>query len=274
MRAGLEAERALVLGLGGYAVHLAGGTLVVHERIAVPRFNFVQVEPLSPLRVAGFFERALDHYFQRAIRPSFRVPLPVPSHVGATLRRLGFRPRPELLSLLGRATRRTAGTPKRAPLRPGTSADTARLVPFWVSDREGPELASALEILRHHPNPKESVVPVLALEAAAPVAAALVYSPGEETTLIFGVSTLPGARGRGVATSMVRSILQRSPAARTKNVVIFSESARLERRLLAIGFERWARWRVYDLDPNSELSLPPTGPRTGPPTWRPPRRSP
>ncbi|MCI4367196.1 MAG: hypothetical protein L3K08_05550, partial [Thermoplasmata archaeon] len=64
------AERGFVRLLGGYTVGLAGGTLLVNERIPVPRFNIVQSVRVARTRQAQFFESALDHYFQRGVRPS------------------------------------------------------------------------------------------------------------------------------------------------------------------------------------------------------------
>ena len=98
--AALEAERQFVLTLGGFALEIPGATLVTHEKIPVPRFNFVQEMGVGRERQTAFFERALDHYFQRALRPTFRVPLPVPDHVDIGLRRFGFRARSAPLVLL------------------------------------------------------------------------------------------------------------------------------------------------------------------------------
>ncbi|MCI4355479.1 MAG: hypothetical protein L3K06_08985, partial [Thermoplasmata archaeon] len=85
-------HRGLVLALGGFALELAGGTLVTHERIPVPPFNFVDGADVAIRRQTAFFEKALDHYFQRALRPTFRVDPPVPPHVDKTLRHFGFLP--------------------------------------------------------------------------------------------------------------------------------------------------------------------------------------
>lgn len=270
VRSALDAERALILSLGGYAFQVAGGTLVLHERVAVPRFNFVSVEDLSPLRQASFFERALDQYFQRALRPSFRVPLPAAPHVHRTLLELGFRPRPEALVLLGRGARvRRPSAPASGRVRVGEEVPTSMLVPFWVSAREAPELSSAIEIVRHHPNPTERAVPVVLEEGGVPVAAALVYARGD-AAFLFGIATAPAARGRGLATSLLEWIVTHPPAKGLPVVAAWSESRRLDRRLAKLGFVPWARWRVYELGPDAELSLPPNAPSAGP-LWRPPR---
>lgn len=272
VRASLAAERSLLLSLGGYAFEVSGGTLLLHERIPVPRFNFVQVEALSPQRQTGFFERTLDQYFQRAIRPTFRVPLPVPTHIDRTLHDLGFRPRAEPASMLGRVRARVP--PRRSPptILAGPSAATDALVPFWSEPRDAPLLASAIEVLRHHPNPGETLVPVLATEEGRPVAAALVYGH-HGMAFIFGVSTVPTARGRGVASALVEWILSHPPGSNARLTAILSERRRLDRHLQALGFRAWVRWRVYELLPDAELTLPPRLPSGGP-LWRPPRGGP
>ena len=88
----LALHRSFVVALGGFVLEFAGGALVTHERIAVPAFNYVDLDRLAPDRQTAFFERALDHYFQRAIRPSFRARRPVPAHVDRSLRAFGFVP--------------------------------------------------------------------------------------------------------------------------------------------------------------------------------------
>ncbi len=271
VRAALDTERSLVLSLGGYAFEVSGGTLLLHERIPVPRFNFVQVEGLSPQRQAGFFERTLDQYFQRAIRPTFRVPMPTAPHIDRTLQSLGFRPRVEPLVLLGRSRPTSRAKKGTWSIRHGPQVATESIVPFWVAPRDAPVLASALEILRHHPNPGETLLPVLAMEDTAPVGAGMVYARGE-AAFIFGVSTVPSARNRGVASALVEWILSHPPATRERIIAVFSESRRLERRLRSLGFEPWARWRVYELNADAELTLAPLPPSGGP-LWRPPRQA-
>ena len=269
LREALATERSLVLSLGGYALQYAGGTLVLHEKVPVPRFNFVEIERLSVERQAGFFERALDQYFQRALRPSFRVPIPVAPYLDRTLRGLGFQPRRAPLTLVGRTRERAMAVQRSEGIRHGREVRTEVLVPFWARPRETPELSSALEILRHHPNPGETVVPVLATEGGGAVGAGLAYSRGSGT-FVFGVATAPHARGRGVATSIVRWILAHPPADRAPFTAVLSDDARLTGKLRRLGFEAGGRWKVYELAADAELSLPPVAPSAGP-LWRPPR---
>lgn len=270
VRAAVATERSLILGLGGYAMEVAGGTLVLHERIPVPRFNFVETQAISPERQAAFFERTLDQYFQRAIRPRFRVPLPSSGPVERTLRALGFTPLREPLELLGRPPGRPAGkgaTP--FGFRSDAQVPSSALVPFWVSPREQPELESALEILRHHPNPKERFSPVIATDPDRAIAAGLVYSRGEGAFL-FGVSTVPAARRQGAATALVRWILSQPAVRKEPFAGILSESRGLSQGLRRLGFSPWARWRVFELAADAQLSVPSAPSSTGP-LWRPPR---
>lgn len=266
--AALEAERRWVLALGGYALEIAGATLVTHEKLPAPRFNFIEVRGIGQQRQTAFFERALDHYFQRALRPTFRLPLPVPAHLAAGLHRFGFRRRPERLSLLlehPRAARPAPTLPVRAAL-----ADEADLVAgFWTVERERPELRAALDVAEHHPNPDERLAPIVAELGGIPVAAALVYRHGR-TAGIHLVSTRVDARGRGAATALVAYARRAHPAGRPARYSMFADSARLRVRLLALGFVVAREFAEFELPPDAELALPPPGP-VGPPRWRPPR---
>ncbi len=261
-------ERAFVLSLGGFTIGFAGGTLLVHDRIPVPRFNFATVERVGANRQTGFFERALDQYFQRAIRPTFRVARPVPLHIDRTLRQLGFRAQEESLDLL--AGRRLAAKPAGYGTgRLAGDEDARELAQLWVGEREAPEFATALDILRHHPNPGEALVPVVVDENGERLGAALVYRH-DGRALFFGVSTQPSARGRGVATGLVRYAMRSRIGGHRATYGLLSDSARLTRRLTSLGLRRLRSMTVYELCPDAELSLPPV-PGAGPPHWRPPR---
>ncbi len=265
----LAEERAYVLAMGGFALELAGGTLVTNERIPVPRFNFVQEVRAGRERQTAFFEKTLDHYFQRAIRPTFRLAEPVAPYLAETLTRLGFRPRPEPLALLA------ATGPLAAAASPGTTRaarpeELDLLVAFWAGEPERDELRRAIDVVWNHPDPDESLVPLLATEDGRPVAAALLYRRGP-TAGLHGVATQPAARGRGHATALVVGALRTVGAPPPEGWAIWDESGRLSRRLAPLGFTTIARWRVYELAPDAELAIPPPGP-PGPPRWRPPRR--
>ncbi|MCI4348048.1 MAG: hypothetical protein L3J97_05455, partial [Thermoplasmata archaeon] len=154
LEAALREERELVLSLGGYAVELAGGVLVVNERIPVPRFNFVQYVRLHRNRQSTFFERALDHYFQRALRPSIRVEQPVEGFVDETMRRLGFRPAAHPWSLLLRERAPKSHFSKdRYEVRTALADELPLLAQFWAGDAEKEEFLRALTVALEHPNP-------------------------------------------------------------------------------------------------------------------------
>lgn len=269
--AALREEREFVLTLGGYALEIPGATLVTHERVPVPRFNFVQDLRVGRERQAAFFEKALDHYFQRALRPTFRVPLPVPDHLDAGLRRFGFLPRPDPWTLL-------LADPDARHVEPPADGITIRrarpdeldaVVSFWVSPQEGEEFRRGLEVAWTHPNPGESIVPLLAHRGSEAVGCALLYA-FERSLGIHAVATRPAARGQGVASALVAVALAREIPPDAASVSIESESPRLERRLAALGFSTAGRWAAYELPPDAHLALPDPGPPQ-PPRWRPPR---
>jgi GNAT superfamily N-acetyltransferase len=270
--AALETETQLVLTLGGYALELAGARLVTNEHVAVPRFNFVQEFGVARERQTAFFERALDHYFQRALRPTFRVPIPVPEYLDANLQRLGFRARPAPLALMLRAPSSAPAAPPQHPVRVARDTELDRVASFWTSERERPELAAALSVAIHHPNPHERLIPVLAELSGAPVSVALVYRY-RDMAGIFGVSTQPEARGHGVASDLLRGVIAAELAGPGCPYFLFAASARLADRLTTLGFRTARTFREYDLSSDHALGIPAPGP-PGPPRWRPPRRSP
>lgn len=265
----LETEAEFVLALGGFALRLPGALLVTHEKIPVPRFNFVLVRGVSAQRQTSFFEHALDHYFQRALRPTFRVVPPVPPHLDRGLRRLGFVPRSEPLSvhLEGGASAPSEG---RLTIRPAEDDDLDALAGFWTAAKERPEFRTAVDIAWHHPNPGERLQPIVAERDRQIVSAALLYRHGTHVG-IFLVSTAEGARGQGAASDLVRYVLRERPLGLDARYTIFSDSTRLGQRLERLGFTPTLSLVVYELPAGAELSLPHPGP-PGPPQWRPPRR--
>ncbi len=270
VEAALEAERQFVLTLGGYALEIPGATLVTHEKIPVPRFNFVQEIGVGAERQAAFFERALDHYFQRALRPTFRVPEPVAEHVRAGLLRLGFSPRPDPLVLLLNGTGPRPGADPELEVRPARRSELDLIASFWTVEGERPEFRSALDVAWAHPNPHERLQPVLACAGDEAVSAALVYRY-RSTAGIHAVATRPSARGQGAASDLVRWTVAHAPAGPVARYSLFSDSPRLERRLVSLGFRPARTFWEFDLPATAELSLPPVPP-VGPPSWRPPGR--
>ena len=210
VEAALEVERQFVLTLGGFALETAGAYLVTHERIPAPRFNFVQELGVAPERQTAFFERALDHYFQRALRPRFRAPFPVAAHIDAGLRRFGFRPRPAPLVLLLDAPDRPRPTGEPPDVRPAKTSELDLVASFWTAERERPEFRAALHVAWTHPNPHERLQPLLAFRRAEAVSAALVYRY-RNVAGIYAVATRPSARGQGAASDLVRFATANAP---------------------------------------------------------------
>lgn len=267
--AALETERRFVLTLGGFALEIAGATLVTHEKLPVPRFNFVQELGVGPERQTAFFERALDHYFQRALRPVFRVPQPVPEHLDQGLRRFGFRARPATLVLMLSTGSAPGRWGKDVRVRVAGPRDLDLVAGFWTSERERPEFRTALDVARSHPNPNEQLVPLLAEIDGRTDAVAVVYRY-RSSAGIYGVATRPESRGRGGASDLVAFAVTNAPTGPGVRYSIWADSDRLERRLETLGFRRARAFVEYELPPDSALALPAPGPPT-PPRWRPPR---
>jgi hypothetical protein len=268
----LREERELVLSLGGFALELAGGVIVLNERVPVPRFNFVQYIRIHRNRQSSFLEHALDYYFQRALRPSIRVEKPVPEFLDASLRQFGFRPTPESWSLLfHRGRRAPRSTNSGYVVRPATADELPFIARFWTADSEREEFLRALAVALEHPNPEEGLVPALALRDGLPASAALLHR-FRSSVGIHGVVTQPSERGQGAATALVAGLLDQ-PLVPTEAAPfsMWSASPRLDRRLEMLGFDVAMRYTIYELPKEAELSLPPPGPPT-PPRWRPPRR--
>ncbi|MCI4325395.1 MAG: hypothetical protein L3K00_05910 [Thermoplasmata archaeon] len=262
-------DRAFVLALGGFALEVAGASLVTHERIPVPRFNHVLVGAVGPDRQTAFFERALDHYFQRALRPTFRIPEPVPDHLDAGLRRFSFRARAAPYTVLWARPRATEAASRGLVVRQAGEDDLDAIVGLWTGEREHSEFRRSLDVAWNHPNPGDRFLPLLAEDEGASVGGAVVYEH-DGVAGLHGVATVPGARGRGVATSLV-AFASGVPEVRTSGaVVLASDSPKAIRPLEGLGFTVLRRFREYELPPDAALTLPDPGPPQ-PPRWRPPR---
>jgi GNAT superfamily N-acetyltransferase len=270
----LAEERAFIHAFGGYSLEIPGGILVANERVPVPQFNFVQDISVSRERIAAFFEKALDHYFQRALRPEFRVRDPPTEVVDRILRQYGFQPREEPRVLLLGDHAIVHARPGEGPLsiRPARREELDTVVQFFVEAQESVEFRRHLEVVWEHPNPGEAILPVLGEEDGRPVTAALLYEH-RGTWGIHAVATQPAERGRGAATTLVATTVARLAPHGDTPVAMWADHARVRRRLESIGFTALARYLVYQLDPRAELSLPPVPESTGP-LWRPPRSGP
>ncbi len=271
IEAALDSERQFVLTLGGFALEISGATLVTHEKLPVPRFNFVQELGVGRERQTSFFEHALDHYFQRALRPTFRVPDPVADHVDAGLRRFGFLPRPAPLVLMLSSDPPTVPRNADVRVRAATHADLDLVASFWTSEAERPEFRTALDVAWVHPNPHETLVPLLAFVGDTAASAALVYRY-RTAAGIHAVATRPAARGQGAASDLVGFALVHSVGGAGARYSMFADSARLAHRLESLGFQTARTFTEYELPASAELAFPSPGPAVGP-RWRPPRGS-
>jgi GNAT superfamily N-acetyltransferase len=262
-------HRDLIHSLGGFSYELAGGTLVTHERIPVPSFNYVDGARVSVRRQAAFFEKALDHYFQRALRPSFRVDPATPPHVDRTLRQLSFLAAAEPLVFLVAPTSDLPARVREIEVVELDPDHAREIASFWTHDRERDEFERAIDIVANHPNPGERLIPLLARSGSRTAAAALLYRHGEHAE-VEAVATLPGLRGRGIATALVGGALASAARDGASTLSVLSTTPRLASRLRPLGFVEAGRLTEYMLPAGAQLNVPPPGP-PGPPRWRPPR---
>jgi ribosomal protein S18 acetylase RimI-like enzyme len=270
---GLRAHEAFVVALGGSVLEIAGARLVLHERVPAPTFNYIVLGAIGPGRQAAFFERALDHFFQRAVRPAVVAPTPLARHLEEGLHRFGFRAEADPLRVL-----QAVGSPPAAP--PPASLSVAelaageirRILPFWAESQESEELGRSFEVLVHHPNPGESTRAWIVSEEGRDLASAIAYGNGPLWGL-HGIGTVSGARGRGAASAVVRAALA---AVRPSTAAPLTTLARGDRALASLerlGFSATATLAEYRLPKEAELHLPALGP-PAPPRWRPPRGRP
>jgi hypothetical protein len=270
--AALASERRFVSTLGGLVLGIAGAELVTHERIPIPRFNFVQVSGVDRGRQSAFFERTLDHYFQRALRPTFRIPLPEPEHLKSGLLGFGFRPRPQPIVLLVGEAERAAPPSTDLSVRPATNAELDEVGDLLDVDAGRAEFRTAIDIAWHAPNPGETLTPIVATRDDRIVSAGLRYEVGGSAGLHF-ITTRTGDRGQGAASSLAMGAFALGSIGADEIPYLFADSSRLEQHLSRLGFTPALSFREYTLPPEVELAFPPPGPAT-PPRWRPPRDAP
>ncbi|MCI4363432.1 MAG: hypothetical protein L3K13_03905 [Thermoplasmata archaeon] len=267
----LAEERSFVYAFGGFGLEIPGATLVTNERLAVPRFNFVQDVSVAPDRVAAFFERALDHYYQRAIRPVFHVRSPAAGPVVRALERLGYGERAEARSL--HAARAPAHPPAGGGLevRPAKETELERVVELWDAGglTERAEFRRSLVVALAHPNPEEELLPILAFEGTELVASAIAHGY-RGAWGVHGLATRRSARGRGVASTTLLETVGRCLPGPPPLVGLWAENDRLRPRLEKLGFRELLRYAVYELDPSAQLAQPTVGASPGP-RWRPER---
>lgn len=270
VEAALLAEEQFVRTLGGFVLGIAGADLVTHEKIPIARFNYVLVHAVAPGRRTAFFERALDHYFQRAIRPTFRVPTPVPAHVDGGLRAVGFRPNPSPLALLLSGGTVQGASAPGLEVRPAAPGEFDAALALWTGERERPEFRMAMEIVWHDPNPGERLTPMVATRDGQVVSAGIRYEVGAATGLHF-ISTSPRERGQGAASALVRGVFGDADPVGRNGGFLSADSPRLVARLVRLGFLPGREFTVYELPRDAELAFPRLPPAGLPPRWRPPR---
>jgi hypothetical protein len=270
---GLRAHEAFVVALGGSVLEIAGARLVLHERVPAPTFNYIVLGAIGPGRQAAFFERALDHYFQRAVRPAVLAPTPLARHLEEGLQRFGFRVEADPVRVL-----QAVGPPAEAPTPAGLSVaelapgEIGRILPFWAESQESEELARSFQVLVHHPNPDESTRAWVVSEAGQDLASAVAYGIGTLRGL-HGIGTVSGARGRGAASAVVRAALAAIGPSSAAPLTTLARGDRALASLERLGFAATATLAEYRLPKEAELHLPALGP-PAPPRWRPPRGRP
>jgi GNAT superfamily N-acetyltransferase len=254
----LREARAFPQLFGGYAVEWPGGTLVVNERVPTSRFNFVQDVRLAPGRVLAFVEKALEHYYQRALRPTFELPddLSQPGTVRALLQ-AGYVPQgPERSRKL--LLREGGGSPPADPryrVRPAGEEDLGTFLGFLTEPRHQMELYRYLEEDIFHPQPGERTIPYLAWRGEDPVAVALFHEEGPVRG-IHGVATGPRYRGQGAASGLVAGILRAEEHPPSRRWVLAYDGPGTPRALGALGFGPALSFETYALPPGTR---PPEG---------------
>jgi GNAT superfamily N-acetyltransferase len=250
---GLRNERGFCGAFGGYSLEIPGGYLVVNEKVPVARFNHVQDVRTSPGRVLAFVERALEHYFQRALRPTFEIPDSVEQPLLLrALERAGYRhlgPAQERRLLWWDPEGTERGGPPSRSLEVevmGPDSDLDLLARFWMREREREEIVRSLDVALSHPNPGEEIRPYLAREQGVPVATAMIYRY-RGTAGLHSVAILPSARARGLGTSLVHWILEDWVRSGGGPLTMWIERDRVPGPLRSLGFREVARYRVYAL---------------------------
>jgi len=265
-----DEERELICALGGFALHLSGGWLVTHERLPGSRFNFIDIGALNPARRTAFLERALDHYFQRALRPVVRLSPRAPEAIVGSLERLGFRERSTPQLLLTRQLK-----PLRGPASAGervralTPQELPILYRLWGGERELPEIRSTIDVALSAPSPGEEVVPVGSIVEGRLVSVGLLHHWNGIWGL-HAVATIPGERGNGWASDLAIQAPVASTDRGDRWLGLRVDSVRVPSHLETAGFVAQEQCRIFDLPTDRSLEVPPPGPPQ-PPRWRPPR---
>ncbi len=250
----LREARALPLLFGGYAVEWPGGTLVVNERVPASRFNFVQDVRLGPGRILAFVEKALEHYYQRALRPTFELPpeLPQPGTISALAKAGYLSQGPDRCrTVLLREEGELPAPDLRYQVRPVSEEELRTFLGFLAEPRHQMELNRYLEEDVSHPQPGERTVPYLAWRGEDPVAVALFHEAGPVRG-IHAVATEPRHRGSGAASAMVAEILRAEARPPGYPWALFREGPGVPEPLRDLGFRVVLSFETYGLGAGPE----------------------
>ncbi|MGI0129712.1 MAG: hypothetical protein ACREEC_06140, partial [Thermoplasmata archaeon] len=224
-------------------------------------------------RQASFFERALDHYFQRALRPRVLLRSPAPRHLDEGFRRFGFRRVRERVRLMSssQSSGLSVGSSPVDVVAPPPE-EVGRVLPFWASASEQAEISMALDVLAFHPNPSEQFVPLVASRDGRDVASAIAYSDGRVAGFHEAASDA-SELGRETTAELLLHAARLLLPPKPPTLGVWVRDAALVDRLQRIGFEPVGERIEYELPLDVELDFPRPGPPT-PPRWRPPRTAP
>jgi hypothetical protein len=262
----LDLERRFVLTLGGFSHEIAGATLVTLERVPAERFNYADVHEVSPQRLTALVERSLDHYFQRAIRPVFRVPEPVPEPLDAALRRVGFLSEPDPVGVFVSGGSSLGGRSILSTARRAERSELDALLPFWAPARARLDLRAAIDNAWAHPNPQEELVPMVTMREGTPAGAGIVYAfRGARALVLAGDVTDPAAGPTDGA--LLDGAVRDDPS---RPLWVLAPTGHDGRPSAPPGFRLVRTLRRFRLSPKAQLDLGPLPP-PGPPRWRPPR---
>ena len=260
----LELSRDFVAAFGGYSVEIPGAYLVVNEKVPVPRFNYVQDVVQAPGRVLAFIEKALEHYYQRALRPTIEVPRDVSQPaLHRAIRAGGFTSRG---ASHDRRLLVWEGFPADSPTPPGASPpyqvlpvaedDLESFVDLWTPRRYRDEILRYFDVVLTHPNPWERLVPYEIREEERILGLAVFYENRGVRGLPV-VATVPDARSRGLATMLVSEILRREAREASYPVSLWLEGPRAPAPLVRLGFRERAVYEVYALPEERPLEADP-----------------
>lgn len=235
-------------------MELSEAHLVVNEKVPVPRFNFVQDARCGAGRVAAFVERTLEHYYQRALRPTFELPKDV--HQPAlehALELSGYLPkgrehRRHLLLWNGQGPPPAVSNRDEVRVETLSDDELPTLVDLLVESnaRYREEVRRYLEVGMGHPNPGERVVPYVARTGSGAVSFGVLLSHATGSGL-YAVGTPTSERARGYASRLVAEVLRREAPRSPFPFCISAQGTTPPRPLLEMGFEVGQSFEVFEM---------------------------